>query len=199
MYELHNLSALKCFIEDTLEPGEAYMCTLNGDFLSPSLLSSLDLGAAAVAAMNAIPVTHACLGNHEFDHSIETLGQRLAELDCDVINTNVFACPLGEESGSAAAAAAAPPPRSAFRTPRRRTSNRSRTTAIPARARSSTTSPAPPRSRWVASPSDCWDCAPRPRRSRPRGDRGAWCLRSAFRWRDAPRGRFSRRWTRWWR
>ena len=107
MYELHNLSALKCFIEDTLEPGEAYMCTLNGDFLSPSLLSSLDLGAAAVAAMNAIPVTHACLGNHEFDHSIETLGQRLAELDCDVINTNVFACPLGEESGSAAAAAAA--------------------------------------------------------------------------------------------
>ena len=107
MYELHNLSALKCFIEDNLEPGEAYMCTLNGDFLSPSLLSSLDLGAAAVAAMNAIPVTHACLGNHEFDHSIETLGQRLAELDCEVINTNVFACPLGEESGSAAAAAAA--------------------------------------------------------------------------------------------
>ena len=82
------------------------MCTLNGDFLSPSLLSSLDLGAAAVSAMNA-PVTHACLGNHEFDHSIEVLGQRLAELDCDVVNTNVFACPPGEEDASAAAASAA--------------------------------------------------------------------------------------------
>ena len=95
MYELHNLSALRCFIQDNLEPGEEFLCTLNGDFLSPSLLSSLDLGAAAVSAMNAVPVTHACLGNHEFDHSIEVLGQRLAELDCDVVNTNVFACPPG--------------------------------------------------------------------------------------------------------
>ena len=199
VYELHNLSALKCFIEDTLEPGEAYMCTLNGDFLSPSLLSSLDLGAAAVAAMNAIPVTHACLGNHEFDHSIETLGQRLAELDCDVINTNVFACPLGEESGSAAAAAAAlasplgvPHPETSHQQPFAHDGD-------PSAGAFLDHLPAPPRSRWVASPSDCWDCAPRPRRSRPRGDRGAWCLRSAFRWRDAPRGRFSRRWTRWWR
>ena len=97
MYELQNLSALKCFIQDNVQPGEAYLCTLNGDFLSPSLLSSLDLGAAAVSAMNAIPVTHACLGNHEFDHSIEILGQRLNELDAEVVNTNVFACPEGEE------------------------------------------------------------------------------------------------------
>ena len=89
MYELHNLSALRCFIQDNVELGEEFLCTLNGDFLSPSLLSSLDLGAAAVSAMNAIPVTHACLGNHEFDHSIEVLGQRLAELDCAVVNTNV--------------------------------------------------------------------------------------------------------------
>lgn len=107
VYELHNLSALKCFIQDNLEPGDEYLCTLNGDFLSPSLLSSLDLGAAAVSVMNAVPITHACLGNHEFDHSIETLGQRLGELECAVINSNVFACPLGEEGGSAAAAAAA--------------------------------------------------------------------------------------------
>ena len=107
VYELHNLSALRCFIQDNVEPGEEFLCTLNGDFLSPSLLSSLDLGAAAVSAMNAVPVTHACLGNHEFDHSIEVLGQRLAELDCDVVNTNVFACPPGEEDASAAAASAA--------------------------------------------------------------------------------------------
>jgi len=44
VYDLHNLSALRCFIQDTLEPGEKYLCTLNGDFLSPSLLSSMDLG-----------------------------------------------------------------------------------------------------------------------------------------------------------
>ena len=107
VYELHNLSALKCFIEDTLEPGEAYMCTLNGDFLSPSSPLLARPRRRRRRRHERHPVTHACLGNHEFDHSIETLGQRLAELDCDVINTNVFACPLGEESGSAAAAAAA--------------------------------------------------------------------------------------------
>jgi 2',3'-cyclic-nucleotide 2'-phosphodiesterase (5'-nucleotidase family) len=43
--------------------------------------------------MNAVPVTHACLGNHEFDHSIETLGQRLGDLEASVVNSNVFACP----------------------------------------------------------------------------------------------------------
>ena len=53
------ISALRCFIQDNLEPGEEFLRTLNGDFLSPSLLSSLDLGAAAVSAMNAVPVTHA--------------------------------------------------------------------------------------------------------------------------------------------
>ena len=54
MYELQNLSALKCFIQDNVQPGEAYLCTLNGDFLSPSLLSSLDLGAAAVSALRPL-------------------------------------------------------------------------------------------------------------------------------------------------
>ena len=57
--------------------------------------------------MNAVPVTHACLGNHEFDHSIETLGQRIAELECEVVNTNVFACPLGAEREDKARAAEA--------------------------------------------------------------------------------------------
>ena len=32
------------------------------------------------------------LGNHEFDHSIETLGQRLLEIDAEVINSNIFSC-----------------------------------------------------------------------------------------------------------
>ena len=86
MYELHNLSALKCFVEDHVEPGEPHLLTLNGDFLSPSLLSSLDLGAAAVRVMNAVGVTHACLGNHEFDHSVATLGLRLSGAFC----TKVF-------------------------------------------------------------------------------------------------------------
>ena len=90
VYELENLGRLSRFIRDQTNEGrDPYICTLNGDFLSPSLLSSYDLGAAAVSVMNSVPVTHACLGNHEFDHSTMILGQRLSELDATVLNSNV--------------------------------------------------------------------------------------------------------------
>jgi len=90
VYELENLGRLSRFIRDHTNDGrDPYICTLNGDFLSPSLLSSYDLGAAAVSVMNSVPVTHACLGNHEFDHSTMILGQRLSELDASVLNSNV--------------------------------------------------------------------------------------------------------------
>ena len=92
VYELKNLSALSCFIRDRIEPGDAFICTLNGDFLSPSLLSSLDGGAAAVSVMNAVPITHVCLGNHEFDHSVETLGRRLKGTRRDSCTSTHFSC-----------------------------------------------------------------------------------------------------------
>lgn len=90
VYELENLSRLSAFVRDnTNQYRDPFICTLNGDFLSPSLLSSYDLGAAAVSVMNAVPVTHACLGNHEFDHSTMILGQRLSELEATVLNSNI--------------------------------------------------------------------------------------------------------------
>ena len=42
-------------------------------------------------------MTHACLGNHEFDHSARSSASAWRELDAEVVNTNVFACPEGEE------------------------------------------------------------------------------------------------------
>ena len=90
VYELENLGRLSAFVRDnTNQYRDPFICTLNGDFLSPSLLSSYDLGAAAVSVMNAVPVTHACLGNHEFDHSTMILGQRLSELEATVLNSNI--------------------------------------------------------------------------------------------------------------
>lgn len=90
VYELENLGRLSVFIRrHTNDYADDFICTLNGDFLSPSLLSSYDLGAAAVSVMNAVPVTHACLGNHEFDHSTMILGQRLSELEATVLNSNI--------------------------------------------------------------------------------------------------------------
>lgn len=47
-----------------------------GDFLSPSVLSSIDKGRSMIDMMNRLGVTHCCFGNHEADLPLETLRQR---------------------------------------------------------------------------------------------------------------------------
>jgi len=90
VYELQNVSKLKAFVrENTNGLKDPHAVVLCGDFLSPSLLSSLDSGRAAVSVMNKVPVDYVCLGNHEFDHGTAALGARLAELNSVCLNTNV--------------------------------------------------------------------------------------------------------------
>ena len=60
-----------------------------GDFLAPSLLSSLDQGAAMVDCLNACGVTHVCLGNHETDVSLQALRDRMQQSRFAWINTNM--------------------------------------------------------------------------------------------------------------
>ena len=60
-----------------------------GDFLAPSLLSSLDAGRAMIACLNEIGVTHVVMGNHEDDVPIAELRQRVGELDAVWLGTNV--------------------------------------------------------------------------------------------------------------
>ena len=68
VYELANVSKLKAFVyNNTNRLKDPHAVVLCGDFLSPSLLSSLDSGRAAVSVMNKVPVDYVCLGNHEFD------------------------------------------------------------------------------------------------------------------------------------
>ena len=68
---------LREFVDDHTDAGRRpYLCTMNGDFLSPSLLSSFDMGAAAVAVMNEVGFTHYCFGNHEFDIPLDELQVR---------------------------------------------------------------------------------------------------------------------------
>ena len=64
--------------------------TLNGDFLSPCIITSLDGGTAMTAALEVAGVDYACLGNHEIDLGFEGLGSKLKALTkCKVLNTNV--------------------------------------------------------------------------------------------------------------
>lgn len=65
------------------------LVTVAGDFLAPSLLSSLDQGRGMADCFRALGVTHVTLGNHEDDLELDDLRARLSELGAVVLLTNV--------------------------------------------------------------------------------------------------------------
>lgn len=91
VYSLENFPRLATLIERerSNDPADVLLVTLAGDFLSPSLLSSLDAGRGMVDCLNALGVTHVSLGNHEDDLLEEELLARLGELRGTVLATNV--------------------------------------------------------------------------------------------------------------
>ncbi|GFH56583.1 hypothetical protein CTEN210_13059 [Chaetoceros tenuissimus] len=62
---------------------------VSGDFLAPSLLSSLDGGKGMVDVLHAIGVTHVSLGNHEDDVSTDSLKQHIDANKFEWVNTNL--------------------------------------------------------------------------------------------------------------
>ena len=77
-----------------------HLTTVNGDFLSPSLMSSLFRGAHMVALFNALGVDVVVFGNHEFDFGPEVTQQRMAESAFAWLGTNVLG-PDGKPFGGA--------------------------------------------------------------------------------------------------
>ena len=63
---------------------------LAGDFLSPSVASSVFKGEQMVATLNAAGLDYATLGNHEFDFGIDVLRQRMAESKFTWVVSNVL-------------------------------------------------------------------------------------------------------------
>lgn len=70
------------------------LVTVAGDFLAPSLLSSLDGGRGMADCFRALGVTHVTLGNHEDDLELGDLRARLEELGAVVLLTNVHGAEL---------------------------------------------------------------------------------------------------------
>lgn len=91
VYSLENLPRLRSLVDHYRAkfPGGPLLVTLAGDFLAPSLLSSLDAGRGMVDCLNAVGVTHVVLGNHEDDLEPEELWSRLRELKAICLGTNV--------------------------------------------------------------------------------------------------------------
>ena len=90
VYLLDNFPRLATLIAELVraDPVDRMLVTLAGDFLAPSLLSSLDQGAGMVAVLDAIGVTHVTFGNHEDDVDVVVLRQRMAELHAVWLGTN---------------------------------------------------------------------------------------------------------------
>lgn len=91
VYTLENLPRLKILVQHHAEsvPADRLLVTLAGDFLAPSILSSLDKGAGTLDCLNAIPITHVAFGNHEDDIGMAELVKRVGALRGTWLNTNI--------------------------------------------------------------------------------------------------------------
>lgn len=91
VYSLENLPRLHTLVQAvrTEDAADTTLVVVAGDFLAPSLLSSLDAGKGMVACLNAIGVTHVIFGNHEDDVPPGELRERVRELKAQWIDTNV--------------------------------------------------------------------------------------------------------------
>jgi len=91
VYTLENLPRLHTLVQAmrTEDPADATLVVVAGDFLAPSLLSSLDAGKGMVACLNAVGVTHVIFGNHEDDVPPAELRERVRELHAKWLDTNV--------------------------------------------------------------------------------------------------------------
>lgn len=91
VYKLDNLPRLATLVKHHRGEDPVAMCivTLAGDFVAPSVLSSLDCGRAMVECMNAVGVDYWVLGNHEDDIPTAELHHRIEELRGVGLGTNV--------------------------------------------------------------------------------------------------------------
>jgi 2',3'-cyclic-nucleotide 2'-phosphodiesterase (5'-nucleotidase family) len=92
VYTLENLPRLRTLVQEQarVDPADVLLTTLAGDFVGPSMLSSLDAGRGMVDCLNAVPITVVMLGNHEADIPVEALRARIAEFRGTWLSTNVI-------------------------------------------------------------------------------------------------------------
>lgn len=92
VYVLDNLPALKTLVntESAGFPATNVVTALPGDFLAPSLLSSLDGGYSMVKSLNHVPIDLVCFGNHDGnDIPYGKLVHRIEEFNGHWLNSNM--------------------------------------------------------------------------------------------------------------
>ncbi len=84
------LAPLMTLLQQERAAAAQTLTVVSGDFLSPSLLSGIDHGAAMVALLNAIGVDLVTFGNHEFDFGPSVTVDRIGDSQFRWIGTNVL-------------------------------------------------------------------------------------------------------------
>ncbi|CAD7951808.1 unnamed protein product [Amoebophrya sp. A120] len=102
VYKLENLAKFQTLLKlhnCKSTPTTVDLVTLNGDLIGGSLLFNLDKGRSIIDVCNHLQVDYMCLGNHEFDHGLKELENRVLEFQGKAwLNTNVrCSSPDGEK------------------------------------------------------------------------------------------------------
>lgn len=83
-------ASMQTLLQQEREKSQYHVTTVNGDFLSPCLLSIFDKGAHRIELFNMLGVDMVVLGNHEFDFGPEVVKQRIAESQFPWLTANAF-------------------------------------------------------------------------------------------------------------
>ena len=99
---LGGLARVATLKRNLADAGRTPFLVIAGDFLSPSVASSVFKGEHMIAALNAAGLDLATLGNHEFDFGDEVLIQRMHEAAFQWVVSNVVDTKTNQPIGGAA-------------------------------------------------------------------------------------------------
>lgn len=93
-YNCRREEATKISILGGTEKAGCTIGLLAGDFLAPSLLSSIDKGVSMIDCMNRCNIDYVCIGNHESDVDLRQFHLRIKESRFTWLNSNIPYLPL---------------------------------------------------------------------------------------------------------
>ena len=84
------MARLKTVVDGVRREKPPAILTIGGDFMSPSVMSSVFQGRQMIEAFNLLGVTYVTPGNHEFDFGAGPLDQRVAESRFKWVSSNIL-------------------------------------------------------------------------------------------------------------
>ena len=101
VYDIKNYPYVETVIQSLKETSEdaVVIACLSGDFLSPCLLTSVDGGKAMLDVLKVVNIDYICLGNHEFDVTVDVLRERFKTYEGKCLNSNILDLPIVDASG----------------------------------------------------------------------------------------------------